>query len=108
MSFEDIVDWTFSGEEFKYMDKGLVLAGKETSSIGKDDLTAPLVWKLLVLLNAILKDIHHSDSVIETNNNLETSWMERYTKSFFLIAFADFKVESHGWVVTPNLNCFVR
>ena len=107
MGFEDIVGWALSSEEFENMDIGLDLAGEQMTSIWENNLSTVLVWKLFVLLDAILEDIHHPELVEEAQNDLETSWMEGNTEWVILVSLTDLKIESHGRMVAPNLDSFI-
>ena len=82
-------------------------AGKEMTAVWEDDLVTWFDWQILVLLNRVSKYIHHSHSVVEANDNLESSWMESHTHGIFLELLINLQFETHAWAIWPNFDSFV-
>ena len=59
---------------------------------------------VLVLVDCVGEDIHHSDAVKETNNDLETSWVEGNAHGIVLELLIDLKVEAERRAVAPDLD----
>ena len=103
VALEIIARWVVSGEEVENLDVLNGLACKQVATIGKNDLATRPNVQILVLLDRIGKDVHHSNLVIKAYNNLETSRMEGDTVSGFLEYLVNLELEVHGSAIAPNL-----
>jgi len=107
MGLESVVDWVLSSVEVVHMDKVDIHASEEVTSVTEDNLSALFDDDILVLLNRVSKHIHHPDSVVETNYNLETSWMEGHTNGIVLELLIDLELKAHRRAVGPNFDSLV-
>ena len=89
------MDGVLSRIEVVYMDEVDIHAGEEVTSITEDNLSALFDRDVLVLLDRVGKHIHHPDSVVETNNNLEACGMESHTNGIVLELLIDLELEAH-------------
>lgn len=108
MSLEGVVYWILRSVEVVDMNEVHEHAGEKVTTIGEDNLTALLDWQILVLLDRVCKDIHHSNPIKEANNNLETCRVERNAHGIILELLVDLEFESKRWTIAPNLDCLVR
>lgn len=53
-------------------------------------------------LETLLEDVHHSYSICETNNNMETRWMEGYTVGLVIVRSTNLEGWSLVLLVVPN------
>ena len=58
-------------------------------------------------MDRVGKDVHHSDPIKETYDNLEASWMERNTHGIILELLVDLQLEAKLGAPTPDLDCLV-
>ena len=108
MHAELIVRGALAGVEVVHDDSSDLHACEQVSTIGEDNLTAGFDADVFVLLDGVLKDVHHANSIVEADNNLEASWVEGYTVGTFLELLVDLQLEAVRWTVAPNLNSLVR
>ena len=107
MSLKGVIDRILRSVEVVDVNEIDLHASEKVTAIREDNFTTLLNWQVLVLLDRVCKDIHHSDPVEETNNNLETCRMERYAHGIFLELLIYLKLESQRRTITPDLDCLV-
>ena len=71
MRFEGIIDRVLRRIEVVDVDEVDEHASEKVTSMRKHDLTTMLDWQVLVLLDCVRKNVHHSYSIIESNGNLK-------------------------------------
>ena len=76
MRFEGIIDWVLRRVEIVDVDEVDEHAREKVTSVREHDLTTMLDWQVLVLLDCVRKNVHHSDSIEESNENLKARWVE--------------------------------
>ena len=108
MGLESVVDGVLSRVEVVHMDKVDIHTSEEVTSITEDNLSALFDRDVLVLLDRVRKHIHHPDSVVETNYNLEASRVEGHTNGIVLELLVDLELEAHRRAVGPDFDGFVR
>lgn len=108
MGLESVVDGVLSRVEVVHMDKVDIHTSEEVTSITEDNLSALFDRDVLVLLDRVSKHIHHPDSVVETNYNLEASRVEGHTNGIVLELLVDLELEAHRRAVGPDFDGFVR
>ena len=79
MHSELVVRRALACVEVVHDDRADLHASKQVTTIGENNLTARLDADVLVLLNRVLEHVHHSYSIVETNHDLEASWVEGHT-----------------------------
>lgn len=94
----------FTRVELVNMDVSLMSTSKEVTTVGELDLSASLDLDLMVHFQTLLEDIHHSDSVSETDDNMESRWVEGNTVGFILESLTDLKLR---WIVVPYSHSLV-
>ena len=107
MGLECVVDGVLSRVEVVHVDKVDIHTGEEVTSITEDNLSALFDRDVLILLDRVGKHIHHPDSVVETNYNLEASWMESHTNGIVLELLIDLEFEAHRRAIGPDFDGFV-
>ena len=108
MHAELIVRRALACVEVVHDDSSDLHACEQVSTVGEHDLTARLDADVLVLLDGVLKDVHHANSIVEADHNLEASWMEGYTVGTLLELLIDLQLEAVRGTVAPNLHGLVR
>ena len=108
MHAELIVRGALAGVEVVHDDSSDLHACEQVSTIGEDNLTARLDADVFVLLDGVLKDVHHAHTIVKTDHNLEASWVEGYTVGTFLELLVDLQLEAVRRTVAPNLHGLVR
>ena len=100
MCFVDHILSVLTCVEFVHINVTLRCASEQVTTVRESDFSASLDWNSVVRLETLLEDIHHSDSISETDNQVETWWMEGYTVGLIWVLLADLK---NWWVgVVPN------
>ena len=94
MRLEGVMDRVLCREKAVDVNEVDEHAGKEVATVGEHDLTAQLNWQVLILLDRVSKHVHHPDSVEETHDNLEASWVEGHTHGIILELLVDLQLES--------------
>jgi len=84
------------------VDVTLRSTGKEMTSIGESNLSASLNSYVMEWFKALLEHIHHSDSISESNNDMESRRMKSYTVSFIVVRRTNFKSWCLVLLVVPN------
>ena len=70
------------------------------ATVGEPNLSTTFDWNCMEGFQSLLKNIHHSYSISETNDQMKARWMESYTVSFVWILLTDLK---SWWVrVVPD------
>ena len=73
MLLEYVVKWVFGCVKLEDTNVVVVLTSKKMSTIGKDDFTAVLdIANVFIRNKRVFKDVHHSDSIGETNDDVKT------------------------------------
>ena len=78
------------------------------STIRENDLSALLDGNIFILLNTLVKHVHHSDAVVEADNDLETSWVEGHANRILSEPLVDLKLKAEGWAVAPDFDGLIR
>ena len=107
MRFEGIIDWVLRRVEIVDVDEVDEHAREKVTSVSEHDLTTLLDRQVLVLLDCVRENVHHSNSIEEPNDNLETCWMEGHTLCLILEHLVDLELEAKRGAVTPNLDCLI-
>ena len=97
-----------SSVELVYIDVTLRSTSKEMTTIGESNLSATLDSNVMEWLKALLEHIHHSHSVGETNNDMESRRMESNTVGLVVVRSADLK--SWGLIlslIVPNSHSLI-
>ena len=92
MGLEDVVGWVLSGVKVVHVDQVQEHASEKMSTVREDDLIAPLDCDVFVLLDVLVKHVHHPDAIEETDNDLEASRVEGYTHGIFLELLVNLKL----------------
>lgn len=98
----------FSCVELIDADIVLISACEQMASIWEPNLSTALDWDFLERFQALLKYVHHSDFICESNDDMEARGMESQTKSFILEGLTDVKSlllvvpDSHSLVDTAS------
>lgn len=79
MRFECIINRVLGRVEVEDVDEVDEHACEKVTSVRKHNLTTMLDWQVLILLDCVRKNVHHSNSIIESNDNLKTCRVEGYT-----------------------------
>lgn len=72
--------------------------------MGELNFTRLFDSELFVCLKALLEQVHHSDSLVETNDHVETRGMESHTVGLILELLIDFQIETILSHVRPHFN----
>jgi len=80
-----------SGVELVDIDVALGSASEQVATVGESDFSAALDGDCVERLKALLEHIHHSDSIGETDNQVEARWMEGNTVGFVWVLLTDLK-----------------
>ena len=107
MRFEGIIDRVLRRVEIVDVDEVDEHASEKVTTIGENNLSTLFDRQVLVLLNCIRKHVHHSNSIEEPNDNLETCWMEGHALCLILEHLVDLELEAKRGAITPNLDCLV-
>ena len=107
MRFEGIIDRVLCRVEIVDMDEVDKHAREKVTSVSEYYLTTLLDWQVLVLLDCIRENVHHSNSIEKSNDNLETCWVEGHALCLILELLVDLKLEAKRGTITPNLDCLV-
>ena len=107
MRFKGVIDWVLRSVEIVDVNEVDEHAGEKMTSVREYDLTALLDWQVLVLLDCVRKDVHHSNSIKESNDNLETCWVEGYAFCLVLELLINLELEAKRGAITPDLDCLV-
>ena len=107
MHSELVVGRALACVEVVHDDRADLHASKQVTTIGENNLTARLDADVLVLLNRVLEHVHHSYSIVETNHDLEASWVEGHTISTLLELLVDLQLKANLRIVAPDLDCLV-
>ena len=84
------------------VDVTLRSTGEEMTSIGESYLSTSLNSNMMEWLEALLEHIHHSDSISESNNDVESRRMESNTISFIVVRGTNLKSWSLVLLVVPD------
>lgn len=87
MVFEDHVWSAFSCVKVEDHDWVCICTSKQMTSIWELNFSTRLNVNFLILLQSLLKHIHHTNSVWESNNNMKPRRMESNRMSLILVAF---------------------
>lgn len=79
-------------------------AGKEMATVGKPDLVAALDLQSLELVNLRAENIAHGDFVLQSNHQVQSTWMESQSEAFFGLSGANLMRLCR---VVPNVDSFV-
>ena len=79
MRFEGIIDRVLRRVEVVDVDEVDEHAREKVTPVREHDLTTMLDWQVLVLLDCVRKNVHHSYSIIESNGNLKACRVEGHT-----------------------------
>jgi len=85
------------------VNRATVSNGKQVTTMGEFDLTALFDLDIFVGSKILLKQIHHADTLIETNDQMETTRVERNTIGLFFEMLIDLKIKAVLGCVGPNL-----
>ena len=83
-------------------------AGEEMAAVWEYYLTTLLDQEVFVLYEFSLEDIHQAYAVIESNYDLETSWMKCHWHGLLLELLIYHQLEAKRWTITPYLDSLVR
>ena len=72
MCFVDHILSVLTCVEFVHINVTLRCASEQVTTVRESDFSASLDWNSVVRLETLLEDIHHSDSISETDNQVET------------------------------------
>lgn len=76
------------------------------STIREANFSAAFDTDSLEGLKTVLEDIHHSNSICETDDDMETCRMESYAISLVIEELTDFE---SGWIgVMPDSHCLIN
>ena len=104
MRLEGVIYRVLSRVEIVDVDEVDEHAGEKVATVGENNLSTLFDRQVLVLLNCICKHVHHSNSIEEANDNLETCRMEGYAHGIILELLVDLQFEAKRGAITPNLN----
>lgn len=100
MRFVDHVLSILAGVELVDIDVALRSTGEEMTTVGESYFSATLDGDRLVGLETLLENVHHANSVGETDDQMEAGWVESHTVGLVVEELANLKL---GWVeVVPN------
>lgn len=104
MTFEKHVRWIFSGEEVEDLDHMSVAGGKQMSSVTEPYLATSFVLKFFVRYDFITEDVAHPKLSWKTDYDVETTWMQTYSRWLLVKLLTDLK---RAFDVVPNSHRFV-
>ena len=105
MRLVDHIGSVFTCVELVHIDVTLRSTSKKVSTVGESQLSASLDRNNVIRLQTFLKNVHHSDSVSESDDQVEARWVESYTIGFVMEHLAD--LESWWVRVVPDSNGLV-
>lgn len=74
------------------------------TTMGELNFTRLFDSELFVCLQALLEQVHHSDSLVETDDHVEARGMESHTVGLILELLIDFQIETILSHVRPHFN----
>jgi len=95
VGFENVLRGILCRVELVDVDESGELAGEKVATVGENDLTTLLDRQVFVLLDGVLEDVHHPDSVEETDYDLEASGVESHTEGVISELLINLKFEAH-------------
>lgn len=102
MCLVDHILSVFSSVEFVDIDVTLRSTCEEMTTIRESNFSATLYCDCLIGLETLLEDVHHTNSIGETYDQMESRWVEGYTVGLVVEEFTNLKL---WWVeVVPNTN----
>ena len=107
MRFEGIIDWVLRRIEVVDVDEVDEHAREKVTSVREHNFTTLLDWQVLVLLDCVRENVHHSNPIEESNDNLETCRVEGHALSLILELLIDLELEAKRRAVAPNLDSLV-
>ena len=93
-----------TGVELVDIDVILGCASKQVTSIWESNLSATFNSNCLKWLKAIFENIHHSNSICETNYYVESCRVECYTIGLIAEQLTNFKLKLARCLIVPNSN----
>ena len=82
-------------------------ASKKMATVREHNLSTLLDRQVLVLLNRVGEDVHHPNSIEESNDNLETCRMESHAHGIILELLVNLQFEAERRAVTPYLDSLI-
>lgn len=107
MSLINEVNIVFACIELIDVDMILRCTGKKMATMRESDFPATLDANGLERLQAVLEHVHHSDSVSEANDDVETSRVEGHTVRLIIKDLAYLQLKWTHLSIVPNPDCFI-
>lgn len=94
----------------KLVDINMILrcASKQMTSVGESDFSAALDAYCLERFKAVFEHVHHPHSVCESDDDVESSWVECYTVCLVTEQLANLKLKLSRCLIVPNSHSFVN
>lgn len=90
------------------IDGATVRDREKVTTMGELNLTAQLNLDILERYQILFKQVHHADTLIETDNKVETTGMESHTVGLLLENLIDFQIKASSVGVGPDFDCAVN
>lgn len=99
--------WLVREVKFVYINCWLIGDCKKMTSMWKLNLATLLDLNVFVWEQSFFIQIHHSDTLVKSNHNMETAWMESNIVGFFFKKLIDLKSKTVLSGVRPHFNCAI-
>lgn len=77
-----LIAWIISSIRVVNLNRRPIADSKSITAVSENDFLASLNWNFLIGDQIVHKDIHHSDLIGETNDKVETTWVESHSISW--------------------------